>query len=121
LPCGEVQITSPKRSEVTHHATSTVKRQRACAARLRQDVRLLWRLAPDRRSDALQAKGFDRYTNKSALARKLKSVLGVTPFNNQAQRGWAFPSLAECRALWERRNGGHWHWHRELSEWGKGS
>jgi hypothetical protein len=39
-------------------------------------------------------------------------------FNNKLARGWIFPDLPECRRLWERRNGGRWRWHRDVSEWG---
>jgi hypothetical protein len=63
------------------------------------------------------AREFDRFTNKSRIARKLQDVLGATEFNNQAARGWAFPSLAECRQMWEARNGGQWQWHSDVEDW----
>jgi hypothetical protein len=63
------------------------------------------------------AKQFDRFTNKSRVARKLQDLLKVEPFNNQDLRGWIFPPLAEARKLWERHNGGHWIWHRDVKEW----
>lgn len=67
------------------------------------------------------AKEHDRYTNESAIAAKLKSIFGedgMKAFNNKVARGWAFPPLAECRALWTGRNGGRWRWHRDVPEWG---
>jgi hypothetical protein len=63
------------------------------------------------------AKEHDKYTNGSRIARKLQEVLGVTEFNIGSARGWAFPELSECRRLWERRNGGHWHWHHNATAW----
>jgi hypothetical protein len=60
---------------------------------------------------------FDRYTNAAKVAQRLQTVLEVQPFNNKYARGWAFPALSECRALWARRNGGRWQWRREVSEW----
>ena len=60
----------------------------------------------------------DRYTNESRVAKKLQDVLRVEPFNNKYARGWAFPSLPECRKLWEVRNGGRWTWHRDVADWG---
>jgi hypothetical protein len=44
-------------------------------------------------------------------------VLGATEFNNQIARGWAFPSLAECRQMWEARNGGQWQWDNDVEDW----
>jgi hypothetical protein len=70
------------------------------------------------------AKQFDRYTNKSAIAGKLKKVLGearMKDFNNKVARGWIFPPLDECRQTWERRNGGTWRWHRNVDEWQRGT
>jgi hypothetical protein len=77
------------------------------------------------------AKEFDRYTNKSAIADKLKKVFkspgsadGETrmkDFNNKVARGWAFPPLDECRKIWADRNGGTWRWHREVEEWARGT
>jgi hypothetical protein len=63
------------------------------------------------------AKKYDPYTNKTRVARKLQEVLGVEEFNVKVLRGWAFPELAECRRLWEQRNGGRWHWHHDVQEW----
>lgn len=63
------------------------------------------------------AKEFDRFTNESRVAKKLQDLLLVSQFNNKYARGWVFPSLAECRRLWEMRNGGRWHWRRDVSEW----
>jgi len=67
------------------------------------------------------AKQFDRYTNKSKVAAKLKTVFGVDVmerFDNKVARGWAFPPLPEARQIWERRNGGSWQWHDiSLTEW----
>jgi hypothetical protein len=72
-------------------------------------------------SEALleDAKRFDRFTNGTLVANKLKTVLKVTPFNNKVARGWAFPPLREARRLWEQRNGGAWNWHVPAEEWGK--
>ena len=64
------------------------------------------------------AQQHDRYTNESRVAKKLQDVLRVEPFNNKYARGWAFPSLPECRKLWEGRNGGRWTWHRDVADWG---
>jgi hypothetical protein len=63
------------------------------------------------------AKKYDPYTNKTRVARKLQEVLGVEEFNVKVLRGWAFPELAECRRLWEQRNGGRWHWYHDVQEW----
>ena len=60
---------------------------------------------------AAAAKEFDRYTNESLIAKKLQSLFSVTELNNKVRRGWVFPELAECRRLWELRNGGSWPWH----------
>jgi hypothetical protein len=73
-------------------------------------------LSGDLREAALK---FDRYTNDSLIAGKLKGVFGVKPFNNKVARGWAFPPLPECRTAWELRNGGSWHWHRPIDEWAR--
>jgi hypothetical protein len=59
----------------------------------------------------------DRYTNSTAVALKLQELFKVTDFNTKG-RGWIFPPLADCRAAWEKRNGGKWQWHRDVSEWG---
>jgi hypothetical protein len=63
------------------------------------------------------AKKFDRYTTASRIAKKLQDLFGVYEFNNQVRRGWAFPSLAECRQIWEARNGGQWPWHHDVPQW----
>ena len=63
------------------------------------------------------AKAFDRYTNDTRIAKKLQEVFRMYEFNNRAQRGWVFPDLAECRRLWEQRNGGSWQWHHDVTEW----
>ena len=63
---------------------------------------------------------YDRYTNSTRVADKLKELFSVEPINNQKHRGWAFPSLAECRQIWAGRNGGEWIWYRDLEEWGGG-
>jgi Family of unknown function (DUF5906) len=67
------------------------------------------------------AKAFDRYTNKTLIAKKLQA-LGMIErdFNIQVRRGWIFRPLLECRKSWETRNGGSWPWHRSATEWGKG-
>jgi hypothetical protein len=64
------------------------------------------------------ARRYDPHTNDSQVPRKLQQVLHVTDYNVQTARGWAFPSLPECRQLWEARNGGRWHWRRKLDGWG---
>jgi len=65
------------------------------------------------------AQHYDKFTNGTLVATKLKALLGVTEFNNKVARGWAFPPLAECRQAWERRNGGTWRWHHDVPEWEK--
>jgi hypothetical protein len=65
-------------------------------------------------ADALR---FDKFANDVKITNKLKTVFGVTPFNTKVARGWEFPPLAECRRLWEARNGGSWNWHYEVEEW----
>jgi hypothetical protein len=65
------------------------------------------------------AKAHDPHTNWIRVLNKLKQIFpGIEDFNIQLARGWAFPPLAECRAAWEARNGGRWHWHREAKRWG---
>src|SRR6202158_3746386 len=57
------------------------------------------------------------YVLYDKICREDKGLFGVTDFNNQTARGWAFPPLAECRRAWEARNGGSWPWHRDVIEW----
>jgi hypothetical protein len=64
------------------------------------------------------AQTYDRYTNPSRVADKLKELFHVEHFNNQKSRGWIFPSLTVCRKLWADRNGGKWIWFRDLEDWG---
>ena len=65
------------------------------------------------------AKAHDPHTNWIRVLNKLKQIFpGIEDFNIQLARGWAFPPLADCRAAWETRNGGRWHWHREAKRWG---
>jgi hypothetical protein len=59
----------------------------------------------------------DRYTNSTRIADKLKKLFNVEQYNVQRARGWIFPSLSECRAIWSARYGGEWNWHRDLTEW----
>ena len=80
----------------------------------------VWPKYPNRAfSDDLLAAAltFDRYTNETVVARKLKKLFKLVSVNRTGARGWAFPPLAECRAAWERRNGGKWEWHTEVLEW----
>lgn len=73
-------------------------------------------LSKDLLADAMR---FDKFTNSTLVANKLKDLLGVAEFNNKIARGWVFPPLRDCRRLWERRNGGAWNWHHDVDEWEK--
>jgi hypothetical protein len=64
-----------------------------------------------------EAKEYDKFTNSSRMVKKLKDMFDVEEFNTQTARGWAFPSLLECRQTWEARNGGQWEWHHDVKEW----
>jgi len=57
-----------------------------------------------------------RHLDEQVLAAHLKQW-GCTPWRNNMRRGWDFPPLAECRALWERKFPA-WRWqHPEMTEW----
>jgi len=72
-----------------------------------------------------EAKRHDQYTNDTVISVKLKEVfgefdkdpVGMKPGNSGGKRLWIFPPLLECRAKWEKRNGGEWPWHQDIGEW----
>ena len=72
-------------------------------------------LSKDLLADAMR---FDKFTNPTAIAIKLKELFPIAEFNIKVARGWAWPPLAECRKAWEVRNGGAWNWHHDVEEWG---
>jgi hypothetical protein len=65
-----------------------------------------------------EAKHYDQYTNRTRIGLKLQELFpSAHGFNIQTHRGWAFPSLAEYRQIWEARNGGRWKWHHSVEAW----
>ncbi len=69
-----------------------------------------------------------KHTNASLPAAELKMLFGdgeaeeggMIPRSSGSARGWEFPPLHDCRAMWERKYGGKWQWHRKLKDWGDG-
>jgi hypothetical protein len=60
-----------------------------------------------------------RRHDDQVLAGHLKK-LGCKPWRSNAQRGWEFPPLVECRSKWEEKYPG-WKWnHPEATEWMSG-
>lgn len=67
------------------------------------------------------ARAFDKFTTDSLVAKKLQELFGAYSVSDGSARGWALPSLSDCRRMFEERNGGQWKWHHEVQEWGAGA
>jgi hypothetical protein len=61
-------------------------------------------------------------TSEKAIVDKLRDVGLIAAddsarFNANGNRGWQFLPLPVCRAAWERRMGGAWHWTFPCEAW----
>jgi hypothetical protein len=94
----------------------------------RPDVVLSWsqidlegRSLRDGLYDRLKERPALRNINETVFARWLKERYGAVNWRSNRFRGWQFPPLLECRAMFEDRYPGHPWQHPEVIDWADGT